>query len=52
MPDLGESSRFEERVFLKKKPLKDGIEEVIKSPTPFEKALNLLKETQEKCDDK
>jgi hypothetical protein len=51
MPGLGQSSRFEERVFPKKKPLKDGIEEIIKSPPPFEKALDSLKETEEKSSD-
>jgi hypothetical protein len=47
MPDLGQSIRFEERVFPEKKPLNKGIKNVLKSVPPFKKAIDLLNEKKD-----
>ncbi len=44
MPNLGASIRFEERVFPDKKPLDEEIGDVLESPPPFKKAIDMLNE--------
>lgn len=47
MPNLGESIRFEERVFPNKKPIDEEINDVLESPSPFENAIDLFNKKKE-----
>lgn len=41
MPSIGESVRFEERVYPDKKPLNEGIKDILETTPPFKKATDL-----------
>jgi hypothetical protein len=43
MPNQGDSIRFEERIFPDKKPLSNGIKDVLESVPPFKKAMDMKK---------